>query len=172
MLKAEEIGIMSSRFECLAAATLLFLLPGIVQAAEWTEVLVTTGDTHAVEMADGRQVMTYVATGAIALIAGNRKVPGDSYECAGMIDSGSDGMDLTLSCATTDPSGDMVYSEVTRGKDSDMPLGQGVYSYTGGTGAWSGFTADCTYAVHPMPGGQGVEFGQCTGDSLPPPLAD
>jgi len=147
-------------------------LPVSVQAAEWTEVLVTTGDINAVAMENGRQVMTYFATGGIALVGGDKMAPGGSYECEGMIDAASDGMTLTLSCATTDTDGDMVYSEVTRGKDSDMPPGQGVYAYTGGTGKWSEFTANCTYEVHTQPGGQGVEFGHCSGETLPPPIAN
>ena len=79
-------------------------------------------------------------------------------------------MSVVLSCATTDSDGDMVFSEVARGKDSGLPPGQGVYAYTGGTGKWDGFTAQCTYEVHTQPNGQGVEFGLCTGDRLPPPL--
>jgi len=140
------------------------------QATDWTEVLVTTGETQAVAMAEGRQVMTYFATGGVALIAGEKMVSGGPHECAGMIDAGADGMELVLSCATTDNDGDQVYSEVARSKDSDMPSGQGVFAYTGGTGKCEGFTADCTYEVNYTPGGQVVEFGHCTGDALPPHL--
>jgi|APSaa5957512535_1039671.scaffolds.fasta_scaffold175439_1 hypothetical protein len=161
---------MKSRLAILAATVAASSLSTMAQAADWTEVLVTTGDTQAVAMAEGRQVMTYFATGGIALIAGEKMVSGGPYECAGMIDAGTDGMALVLSCATTDSDGDQVYSEVARGKDSDMPSGQGVYAYTGGTGKWEGFTANCTYEVNYTPGGQVVEFGHCTGDALPPPL--
>lgn len=135
-------------------------------------MLVSTGEVNAVAMENDRQVMTYFATGGIALIVGDKMAPGGSFECVGMIDAASDGMTLTLSYATTDTDGDMVYSEVTRGKDSNMPRGQGVYAYTGGTGKWSEFMADATYEVHTQPGGQGLEFGHCTGGTLPLPIAD
>jgi hypothetical protein len=143
---------MNLRINHALAVGALCWLPISAQAAEWTEVLVTTGDVNAVAMENGRQVMTYYATGGIALIANDKMAPGGSFECAGMIDAGPDGMKLSLSCATTDTDGDRVFSEVTRGKDSDMPTGQGVYAYTGGTGKWSVFTADYTYEVHTQPG--------------------
>ncbi|MBN33836.1 MAG: hypothetical protein CMM46_03495 [Rhodospirillaceae bacterium] len=98
------------------------------EAAEWTEVLVTTGDVNAVAMADGRQVMTYYASGGVALIAEDTMAPGGSSECAGMIDAGSDGTSVLLSCATADNDGDTVFSEVARGKDSGLPPGQGIYA--------------------------------------------
>jgi len=161
---------MKTPLKTLLAAGTALVLPLTAQAAEWTEVLVTNGDVKPVEMAEGRMVMTYYASGGVALLGHGKEAPGGSFECAGMIDAGADGMMLTLSCATTDANGDQVYSEVSRGKDSTMPPGQGVYSYTGGTGAWASFTADCTYAVHEVHNGQHVEFGHCEGPALPPPL--
>lgn len=152
------------------AAVLLAGAIGAAQAAEWTEILVTTGDIQAVEMAEGRKVMSYYATGSAALMADETLVPQGSFACAGMIDAGADGSALVLSCATTDTDGDQVYSEVARGKDTELPANQGRYTYTGGTGKWAGFTADCTYEVHRMPNGQAVEFGHCAGPAPPPPL--
>ncbi len=154
----------------MALGAAVLLACGAAQAAEWREVLVTDGQTNAVEMADGRNVMSYYATGGVALIDGDTMVSGGSFACAGMIDAGADGMALVLSCATTDADGDKAFAEVTRGKDSGMAPNQGRYSYTGGTGKWAGFTADCTYEVHRTAGGYAVEFGRCTGDALPPPL--
>lgn len=151
-------------------AVLLAGATGAAQAAEWTEILVTTGDIQAVEMAEGRKVMSYYATGSAALMTGEALVPQGSFACAGMIDAGADGSALALSCATTDTDGDLLYSEVARGKDAALPADQGRYAYTGGTGKWTGFTADCIYEVHRMPNGQAVEFGRCTGPALPPPL--
>ena len=71
------------------AAVLLAGASGAAQAAEWTEILVTTGDIQAVEMAEGRKVMSYYATGSTALLAGEALVPQGSFACAGMIDAGA-----------------------------------------------------------------------------------
>ena len=154
----------------LAAAALALGLPAMAQAAEWEEILVTVGETRAVEMAEERTVMSYFATGAYALSAGGVTVPAGSYECAGMIDADADGMALTLSCVTTDPDGDKVYLSVARGKDAALAPNQGRYTYDGGTGKWLGFTADCTYEVHRQASGHAIEFGHCVGDALPPLL--
>ena len=53
------------------AAGAVLLTASAAEAAEWTEVLVTIGDVNAVAMADGREVMTYYASGGVALIAGD-----------------------------------------------------------------------------------------------------
>ena len=139
-------------------------------AASWEEVLITVGDINAVELAEGRQVMSYYATGANTVSAGGTTVPGGSFECAGMIEADAAGTAVTLSCVTTDSDGDKLYSTVARGKDEAAAPGTGTYTYDGGTGKWEGFTATCTYQVTRMGSGHGVEIAQCTGDQLPPVL--
>lgn len=139
-------------------------------AADWEEVLITVGDIHAVELAEGRQVMSYYATGANTVSAGGTTVPSGSFECAGMIEADAAGTAVTLSCVTTDSDGDRVYGTVARGKDDAAAPGTGTYTYDGGTGKWDGFTATCTYEVTPLESGHSIEIAQCTGDQLPPVL--
>ena len=151
------------------AAALLTVALGPAGAAEWEEILVTTGEKNAVEMAEGRKVMTYWATGGYALraVGTDTTVPGGSYECAGMVDVDAEGAAVRLYCATTDIDGDIVYASVVRGKTGDAPP---TYSYDGGTGRWAGVMATCTYQVTPAAGGQQIEVARCRGDELPPPL--
>ena len=153
----------------LAAAALLALSLSPAAAAEWEEILVTTGEKNTVEMAEGRKVMTYWATGGYALRAagGDTTVPGGSYECAGMIDADAEGAAVRLYCASTDFDGEIAYASVVRGKSGGAPPS---YSYDGGTGKWAGFTATCTYTVTPAAGGQQIEIARCQDEALPPPL--
>lgn len=151
-------------------ASLMVGVIGPVSGAQWEEHLVTTADVKAVKVG-ARQVMAYHGVGAGLLVHGERNAPLGSYECAGMIDAGPDGMALSIDCVITDPEGDEVYLTVTREKSDTFAPGTGVYGYTGGTGRWEGFTASCTYVVTTMPSKvHGVEVGKCTGEALPPPL--
>ena len=152
------------------AVALIWSGASVAEAAEWEEVLVTVGETNAVELAEGRTVMTYYATGANTVSAGGTTAPGGSFACAGTIDADATGTALALSCATTDADGDQLYSTVARGKDDTAAPGTGTYTYDGGTGKWVGFTANCTYQVTRMASGHGIEIAQCTGDKLPPML--
>ena len=49
---------MTNHLKAWLAAGAVLLTASADEAAEWTEVLVTTGDVNAVAMADGWQVMT------------------------------------------------------------------------------------------------------------------
>ena len=143
---------------------------GAAAAAQWEEHLVTTADVKVVKVG-ARQVMAYYGAGAGLQIHGESTAPLGSYECAGMVDAGDDGMALQIDCVITDPEGDEVYLAVSRAKSDTSAPGTGVYHYVGGTGRWEGFTASCTYEVTTMPSQvHGVEIGMCSGDALPPPL--
>ena len=138
--------------------------------AQWEEHLITTADAETLKVGD-RQVIAYFSAGAGLLMSGEKRAPLGSYECAGMIDGGSDGLSLHIECVVTDPNGDEVYLQVIREKSDTHAPGTGEYQYTGGTGAWEGFTAQCTYEVSYMPSKvHGVEIGMCMGEVLPPPL--
>ena len=162
---------MTTRLGILALATILAWGGATTaDAAEWEEVLITVGNINAVELADGRQVMSYYGTGANTVSTGGTTVPGGSYECAGMIETDATGAAVTLNCATTDADGDKLYSTVARGKDDPGAPGTGSYTYDGGTGKWAGFTATCTYQVTRLASGHGIEIAKCNGDQLPPVL--
>jgi len=141
-----------------------------VLAAQWEEHLVTASDAKTLKAGD-RQVIAYFGTGAGLLMSGEKRAPLGSYECAGMIDAGSKGLSLHIECVVTDLNGDEVYLRVERDKSDTHAPGTGEYQYVGGTGAWEGFTAQCTYEITYMHSGiHGVEISQCEGAVLPPPL--
>ena len=104
-------------------------------AAQWEEHLITTADARVLQVGD-RQVIAYFGAGAGLLIAGDKKAPLGSYECAGMVDAGADGVALHIDCVITDPNEDQAYLKVTREKSDTFAAGTGVYQYVGGTGAW------------------------------------
>lgn len=138
--------------------------------AQWEEHLITTADTKMLQVGD-RTVIAYFGAGAGLVMSGDQRAPLGSYECAGMIDAGGDGLSLYIDCVITDPNEDEVYLRVTREKSDKHAPDTGEYQYVGGTGAWEGFTAQCTYEVSYMPSKvHGVEIGVCVGDVLPPPL--
>ena len=127
--------------------------------AQWEEHLITTADTKMLQVGD-RTVIAYFGAGAGLVMSGDQRAPLGSYECAGMIDAGGDGLSLYIDCVITDPNEDEVYLRVTREKSDTHAPDTGEYQYVGGTGAWEGFTAQCTYEVSYMPSKvHGVEIG-------------
>jgi hypothetical protein len=139
-------------------------------ALEWDEILVTESKSNLISLGE-RKVMGYYGTGAGLLIQADRRAPLGSYECAGMVDIAGDGTSLNIECVITDPTGEQAYLTVVRAKSDTFAAGAGVYRYTGGTGAWADFRAECVYQVTYMPSKvHGVEVATCSGDVLPPPL--
>ena len=143
---------------------------GNAQAFEWEELLVTESDSKLVTLGE-RTVIGYYGTGAGMFLYDKKRVPLGSYECAGMVDIATDGTSLHIECAVSTPDGDEAYLSVQRRKSDTFAAGTGNYQYTGGTGEWADFRAECSYQVSYMPSKvHGVEIARCKGDTLPPPL--
>jgi hypothetical protein len=154
-----------------AAFASLIVCVSSAYAVEWEEHLVTAADPKVVKLGDARTIMGYYGTGAGLLVHGGKRAPLGHYECAGIVDVAADGNSLDLHCLVTDLKGDNAYLSVRREKSDTFAAGTGVYTYSGGTGAWADFKAECTYRVdYARNQIHGIEQGLCKGDALPPPL--
>ncbi len=86
-----------------------------------------------------------------------------SFECVVLAKKTAAGMDLEAPCASTDASGDKVFS-VARRKEGDLSEGgggQGSSQITGGTGRYAGLTGSCTFRVDYLAGNRLVSLSKC-----------
>jgi len=86
-----------------------------------------------------------------------------AFECVIFAKKTAAGMDLEAPCASTDASGDKVFSVARRkvGDVSEGGGGQGTTQITGGTGRYAGLTGSCSYRVDYLPGNRLVSMSKC-----------
>jgi hypothetical protein len=86
-----------------------------------------------------------------------------AFECVVLAKKTPAGMDLEAPCASTDASGDKVFS-IARRREGDVTEGgggAGTSQIVGGTGRYAGMTGNCTFRVDYLPGNRLVSVSKC-----------
>ena len=86
-----------------------------------------------------------------------------AFECVVFARKSSGGMDLEAPCASTDSSGDKIYSVAKRkaGEVSEGGGGAGTSAIVGGTGRYAGMNGNCNYTVSFLPNNRLVSISKC-----------
>ena len=155
--------ILNKRWAWTLGALALCVVPvGTAVAAEWDSYATFTFQNRAVDLPDGRTIMTFTNNGAYQNIWSDRTTVG-TLACTGMVERGSDGVELDGYCEHVDPDGDKYYQRSQRSKSAQAG-GAGHETGLGGTGKHAGREWTCDYWVTYVSASWGVVRAKCSGD--------
>ncbi len=131
-------------------------------AAEWDSYASFKFQSRSVALPDGRTVMTFTNNGAYQNIWPDRVTSG-TLACTGMMERGTDGVDLDAYCEHVDKDGDTYFQRSRRAKSGGAG-GKGHETGLGGTGKHAGRQWSCDYTVSYVSDSWAVVHAQCSGD--------